>query len=82
MHFDCVFIFARECAQVRQEETLRYPCVESAVVMSGRWFALSGRLALKGCLGSHRVSRLMRGEGRDGPAPRRETDAVKTMRVP
>lgn len=54
----------------------------SAVVMCGRWFALSGRRVLKGCLGSHRVSQLMRGEGRDGPAPHTQTGLVKTMRVP
>lgn len=69
-----MFISARERAQVWKEET-------PAVVMSDRWFALSGVRVLKGCLGSHRVSQLMRGEGRDGPAPHGETDVVKTMRV-
>ncbi|KAK2904067.1 hypothetical protein Q8A73_010724 [Channa argus] len=39
--------------------------IESAVVMCGRWFALSGRLVLKGGLVSHRVSQLIRGDSRD-----------------
>lgn len=66
-NFDCVFIFA----QVWERETLAF-CMKPSVAMSSRWFALSGRLALKGCLGSHCVSQLIRGEGRDGLAPHTE----------
>lgn len=50
--------------------------------MCSRWFTLTGRLALKGCLGSHRLSQLMRGDGGDRSTSHRETDAVKTVRVP
>lgn len=57
-------------------------CVKFPVVMCGRWFTLSVRLVLKGCLGSHRVSQLMRGDGKDRSISHRETDAVKTVRVP
>lgn len=54
----------------------------SAFVFCSRWFVLNGRLVLKGCLGSHCVSQLMRGEGRDGCTSHRETDTVKTMKEP
>lgn len=66
-NFDYVFMFA----QVWKRETLAI-CMKPPVVMSSRWFVLSGRLALKGCLGSHCVSQLIRGEGRDGLTPHTE----------
>lgn len=58
-------------------------CSASAPLLwcGGRWFTLSGRLVLKGCLGSHRVSQLMGGDGGDRSASHRETDAVKTARA-